>query len=63
MAGIALTQEMIDSLVSKLQFYKYQVSFGDQILGPLNSPPKVEADTETKETVLTKPALTRLLKF
>lgn len=52
MAGIALTQEMIDSLVSKLQFYKYQVSFGSQILGPLNSPPKVEADTETKGTVL-----------
>ena len=50
--GIKLTQEMIDSLVSKLQFYKYQVAFGEQILGPLNSPPKVEGDTETKETVL-----------
>ena len=52
MAGTALTQSMIDTLVSKLQFYKYQVSFGDTILGPLNSPPKVEADIETKETVL-----------
>lgn len=52
MAGTPLTQEMIDSLVEKLQFYKYQVSFGDTILGPLNSPPGVEADMETKDTVL-----------
>ena len=50
MAG--LSQSQIDELVKKLQFYKYQVSFGDQILGPLNSPPKVEADIETKDTVL-----------
>lgn len=48
----ALTQSQIDALVAKLQFYKYQVSFGEQILGPLNSPPKVEADVETKDTVL-----------
>lgn len=48
----ALTQSQIDALVAKLQFYKYQVSFGEQILGPLNSPPKVEADIETKDTVL-----------
>lgn len=38
----ALTQPQIDELVAKLQFYKYQVSFGEDILGPLNSPPKVE---------------------
>lgn len=48
----ALTQQQIDALVAKLQFYKYQVSFGEQILGPLNSPPKAEADIETKDTVL-----------
>lgn len=52
MAGTPLTQEMIDSLVSKLNFYKYQVSFGETILGPLNSPPKIEPDMETKDTVL-----------
>lgn len=50
MAGLSQTQ--IDELVAKLQYYKYQVSFGDQILGPLNSPPKVEKDIETKDTVL-----------
>lgn len=50
--GVKLTQEMIDNLVAKLSFYKYQVAFGDAILGPLNSPPKVEPDTETKDTVL-----------
>ena len=48
----ALTQPQIDELVAKLQFYKYQVSFGEDILGPLNSPPKVEQDVETKDTVL-----------
>ncbi len=52
MAGVKLTQEMIDQLVSKLSFYKYQVAFGETILGPLNSPPKVEPDTETKDTTL-----------
>lgn len=50
MAGLSQTQ--IDELVAKLQYYKYQVSFGEQILGPLNSPPKVEKDIETKDTVL-----------
>ena len=52
MSNAALTQQQIDGLVAKLQFYKYQVSFGTTILGPLNSPPKVEADIETKDTVL-----------
>jgi len=52
MAGRPLPQSDIDALVAKLQFYKYQVSFGSTVLGPLNSPPKVEADTETKDTVL-----------
>ena len=48
----ALSQSDIDALVAKLQFYKYQVGFGATILGPLNSPPKVEGDIETKDTVL-----------
>ena len=47
-----LTQSEIDALVSKLQFYKYQVSYGGTIIGPLNSPPKVDPDFETKDTVL-----------
>lgn len=47
-----LSQQQIDALVAKLQFYKYQVSFGTTVLGPLNSPPKIEADIETKDTVL-----------
>lgn len=52
MAGKTLTQEMIDSLVAKLQYYKYQVAWGETIIGPLNSPPAVEPDVEYKETVL-----------
>lgn len=52
MAGVKLTQEMIDGLVEKLQYYKYQVAFGEQVLGPLNSPPSIDPETETKETVL-----------
>ena len=52
MAGTKLTQEIIDGLVEKLQYYKYQVAFGEQVLGPLNSPPSIEPETETKETVL-----------
>lgn len=47
-----LSQSEIDALVAKLQFYKYQVSYGDKIIGPLNSPPKVDPDFETKDTVL-----------
>ena len=47
-----LGQSEIDALVSKLQFYKYQVSYGGTIIGPLNSPPKVDPDFETKDTVL-----------
>lgn len=58
MAGVKLTQEVIDQLVAKLNYYKYQVlwqprSGGEPVnLGPLNSPPKVEPDTETKDTTL-----------
>ncbi|MBP5531719.1 MAG: hypothetical protein J6Y54_06805 [Lentisphaeria bacterium] len=52
MSNAALNQNDIDALVAKLQYYKYQVGFGTDILGPLNSPPKIEADIETKETVL-----------
>lgn len=52
MAGKTLTQEMIDDLVSKLQYYKYQVAWGETVLGPLNSPPTVEPDVEYKDTVL-----------
>eukprot|EP00831_Metopus_contortus_P026526 TRINITY_DN2254_c0_g1_i1.p2 TRINITY_DN2254_c0_g1~~TRINITY_DN2254_c0_g1_i1.p2 ORF type:complete len:211 (+),score=29.02 TRINITY_DN2254_c0_g1_i1:210-842(+) len=48
----ALTQTQIDALVAKLQYYKYAVSFGETLLGPLKSPPKVEADIETKDTVI-----------
>ena len=47
-----LTQSEIDALVAKLQFYKYQVAYGSEIIGPLNSPPKVDPDFETKDTVL-----------
>lgn len=39
-------------LVAKLQYYKYVVSFDTTELGPLNSPPKVEADIETHDVVL-----------
>lgn len=48
----ALDQSAIDALVAKLQYYKYQVSFDSTILGPLNSPPSIEPDVETKETLL-----------
>jgi hypothetical protein len=52
MAGIALSQEMVDALRAKLSYYKYQVAWGGTIMGPLNAPPTVEPDIETKETVL-----------
>lgn len=52
MAGITLSQEMIDALRAKLNYYKYQAAWGETILGPLNSPPTVEPDMETKELVL-----------
>ncbi len=48
----SLTQAQIDALVAKLQYYKYAVSFGETLLGPLKSPPKVEADVETKDTMI-----------
>ncbi len=48
----ALTQVQIDALVAKLQYYKYAVSFGETLLGPLKSSPKVEADIETKDTTI-----------
>ena len=49
MAGATLS---VDDLVAKLQYYKYKVALGSDDLGPLNSPPKVESDIETKDTVL-----------
>lgn len=52
MAGKTLAQSDIDALIEKLQYYKYAVSFGETLLGPLKSPPKIEADIETKDTVL-----------
>lgn len=50
MAG--LSQSEIDGLRAKLNYYKYQVAWGETVLGPLNSPPTVEPDIETKEVVL-----------
>lgn len=47
-----LTQEKIDSLVEKLNYYKYLAQAGDTELGPLESAPKIEADVETKDTTL-----------
>lgn len=52
MAGTSLAQAQIDALVAKLQYYKYVVSFGEVILGPLKSSPKIEADMELKEIML-----------
>ena len=44
-----LTQTKIDELIEKLNFYKYLVSVGETVLGPLKSAPKIEADVETKD--------------
>lgn len=53
MAGHApLTQSEIDALVAKLQVYKYVVSVGSDVFGPLKSAPKYEPDVETKEIKL-----------
>ena len=53
MAGHApFTQAEIDALVAKLQTYKYVVSVGSDVLGPLKSAPKFEPDVETKEIKL-----------
>lgn len=52
MAGKKLTQSDIDELKAKIQYYKYMVSFGEEIIGPLKSAPQIEGDIETKETVL-----------
>lgn len=47
-----LTQTKIDELIAKLNFYKYLVSVGETVLGPLKSAPKIEADVETKDIKL-----------
>lgn len=52
MAGVKLDQAAIDALKAKIRYYKYQVAFGQDVLGPLKSAPQIEGDTETQETVL-----------
>lgn len=52
MAGTSLNQAAIDALIAKLQMYKYVVSVGDAVLGPLKSAPKLEADVETKDVTI-----------
>lgn len=47
-----LTQTEIDELIAKLNFYKYLVSVGETVLGPLKSAPKVDPDVETKDVKL-----------
>lgn len=61
-----LTQTKIDELIAKLNFYKYLVSVGETVLGPLKSAPKIEADVETKDIKLyetgTEPQASILVK-
>lgn len=61
-----LTQTKIDELIEKLNFYKYLVSVGETVLGPLKSAPKIEADIETKDIKLyetgTEPLASILVK-
>lgn len=61
-----LTQTKIDELIAKLNFYKYLVSVGETVLGPLKSAPKIEADVETKDVKLyetgTEPQASILVK-
>lgn len=52
MAGTTLDQTKIDALIAKLQHYKYVVSAGETVLGPLKSAPTVEPDVETKDQKL-----------
>ena len=52
MAGTTLDQTKIDALIAKLQLYKYVVSAGETVLGPLKSAPKIEANVETKDLTL-----------
>lgn len=52
MAGTTLDQTKIDALIAKLQLYKYVVSAGETVLGPLKSAPTVEPDVETKDLKL-----------
>ncbi len=52
MAGTTLDQTKIDALIAKLQLYKYVVSAGETVLGPLKSAPTVESDIETKDLTL-----------
>lgn len=61
-----LTQTKIDELIEKLNFYKYLVSVGETVLGPLKSAPRIEADVETKDIKLyetgTEPQASILVK-
>lgn len=61
-----LTQTKIDELIEKLNFYKYLVSVGETVLGPLKSAPQIEADVETKDIKLyetgTEPQASILVK-
>lgn len=52
MAGTTLNQAAIDALVAKLKMYKYVCSFGETVIGPLKSAPKIEAVIETKDVTL-----------
>lgn len=52
MAGTTLDQTKIDALIAKLQLYKYVVSAGETVLGPLKSAPTVDPDVETKDLKL-----------
>ena len=52
MAGTTLDQTKIDALIAKLQLYKYVVSAGETVFGPLKSAPTVESDVETKDLTL-----------
>ncbi len=52
MANAALTQIQIDALVALLATDAFACKFGTSSLGPLASPPKVEADVSTKDVML-----------
>lgn len=52
MSNAKLTQTQIDALIAKLQLYKYAVSYGSTVLGPLASAPSVSPDVETEDIML-----------
>lgn len=47
-----LSQSQIDALIAKVEYYKYTVSYGSSILGPLKSAPKIEPETEFRDILL-----------